>query len=281
MDDDSVQRWHLLYSPLRYVFGDRLIVMHGRKYPLRRFFTIILAAAMSASVAQGDLFCELGILSPATLEGNNPATGEPWQVGDQYRLVFVSNGTVDPQNSSADDIEYWNDAVQAFADNATGHDLSGVEWRIIGSTGDIDARDNTETNTNVVEGVGNAIFAMDGSSVIENNYVDLWDGEAPVGRPVWTQNAGEHMDVVGGLAEYPLTGTHWSGTAAAANLRLRDLSGGGNIRQGMNRDTGDGAGWIDAFNIGAAWSSSSALPVYGMSMPLEIVGPSASVIIVQ
>ncbi len=239
---------------------------------------LLVGMLMAVGIAHAQVRCELGILTEEILEGNNPATGEPWQVGDQYRLVFISNGRVNSNHNEADDISYWNAAVQAFADNATGHDLSGVEWRIIGSTSDIDARDNTGTNTNVVEGVGNALFAMDGSTVIENNYVDLWDGEAPQNRPIWTQNAGEDQADVPDAVEWPFTGTHWSGVAAGT-LYLKDTSSGGNIRQGMNRDPEGGRGWIDANRVGAAWSDSGSLSVYGMSMPLTIQAPGASVII--
>ncbi|MFU8781316.1 MAG: hypothetical protein ACNA71_09900, partial [Kiritimatiellia bacterium] len=116
---------------------------------LSRLFLILLGSVALTAYGSPDVRCQLGILTPETLAGNNPATGEPWQVGDQYRLVFISSVAVNPQTNAANDIAYWNDAVQNIANDGMGHDLSGVEWRIIGSSSTVDARDNTETNPNV------------------------------------------------------------------------------------------------------------------------------------
>ena len=86
----------------------------------------LVVTFVGAGMVQAQLRCQLGILTEATLEGNNPATGEPWQAGDQYRLVFISSTFVNPQTNAANDIAYWNDAVQAIANSATSNDLSSV-----------------------------------------------------------------------------------------------------------------------------------------------------------
>ena len=233
---------------------------------------VILVVVMFVSLVQGDLFCQLGVLTPATLEGNNPATGQPWQEGDQYRLVFITSQSVVSQTQEADSISYWNDAVQDIANNATGADLSEVEWRVVGSTSDVDARDNTETNPNVVEGEGHAVFAMNGSSVVATNFVALWDGEVRPERPEWTES-GDHMGDVEEAVVWSLTGTSGDGRASS-----RPMAAFAQIRQGRNAD---GHHWVNAGITGATWQSSSALSVYGMSEPLEIQGPAGSVIVIE
>jgi hypothetical protein len=215
---------------------------------------------------------QLGILDTS---GTNPNTGVEWAIGDAYRLVFVSSTTVDSADPAMDGISAWNSAVQAIADNAgLGADGNGntVTWNIIGSTINVDARDNTSTNPNV-DGTGHAIMNMDGSSVIENNFTELWDGNAPQNVALYDE-FGVSKDSSTAV-DWPFTGTNFDGTAASG-LELRDLSGGGSIRQGRNQaSTGGGAGWIDANNVGSNWSDSGALSVYGMSEPLTVV-PEAS-----
>ena len=239
---------------------------------VKLWFVAVCGVAM-LGVAHAELSCELGILTAATLEGNNPATGEPWQVGDQYRLVFISSTSVDPKNEAANDIAYWNDAIQAIANSATSNDLSSVSWKIIGSTESVDARDNTSTNPNV-DGTGHAIFPMDGSSAFENNFEDLWDGVAPQNN-VWFDENGVALDDSTAV-NWPLTGSSTDGTAAGS--ALRNVTASGQIRQGRPAYL-DGRGWINANNIGANWFSNSALSVYGMSEPLTIQGPVAGTIL--
>ena len=244
-----------------------------------KHISILMVLAFSmvlAGTGYADVRCQLGILTPETLEGNNPATSEPWQVGDQYRLVFISSTFVDPQTNAANDIAYWNDAVQAIANSATSHDLSSVSWKIIGSTSSVDARDNTSTNPNV-DGTGHAIFGMDGSSVIENNYEDLWDGAAPQNKAWFDENGVALADST--AVNWPLTGTGWNGTRHSTAF-LKDTSTSGNIRQG-HPTAEDGRAWIDAGRVGASWFSVQPSSVYGMSEPLSIQAPGATVIILK
>ena len=223
---------------------------------------------------------QLGILDLTANDGINPATGEPWQHADSYRLVFISSTLVDPQVSAANDMAYWNDQVQAIANAATTWDLSGVAWRIIGSTGGehgVDARDNTRTNP-AAYGTGHAILHMDGS-VIENNFVDLWNGEAPAnmgGEILFDENG---VDLaLSSAVNWPLTGTNWDGTAHDTAF-LKDAtgsSGSHQIRQG-HPTSGDGRGWVDAQRIGASWFTSSPASVYGMSERLFVIDRSDDV----
>jgi hypothetical protein len=212
------------------------------------------------------LVSQLGILDLGANGGVNPATQQGWQAGDSYRLVFISSTYVDPNDAAKNDISAWNTAVQNIADAATTHDLSGVTWKIIGSTENVDARDNTLTNPEV-NGTGHAIFNMDGSSVIENNFVDLWNGDDPVNIALFDENVVDKD--TSAAVDWPLTGTNFDGTANSS-LFLKDTTGGGAIRQGRNQ-AGFSAAWIDANNVGANWSANDALSVYGMSERLFVI----------
>ena len=212
------------------------------------------------------LVSQLGILDLAANDGINPTTEAPWEHGDSYRLLFLTSEMVDPKTSEADDIAYWNNAVQDIANNSTAYDLSNAIWRVAGSTADVDARDNTWTNPEV-DGDGHAVFGMNGSSVIVTNFVQLWAGEA-LENLAWYDENGVALDDSDAVA-WPLTGTSWDGTRHSS-LFFRDISGGGEIRQGRpNYD--DGRAWIDASRSGATWSSDSTLSVYGMSERLFVV----------
>ena len=251
------------------------------KINIHRYKRTLAAAAgccalsmIAAAPAQAALTSQLGVLDLTANGGINPATGEQWKFGDTYRLVFITSVAVDPQNSAMNDISAWNAAVQTIANNATGHDLSGVTWNIVGSTADVDARDNTSTNP-TIDGSGHAIFAMDGSSAIANNFNDLWDGTVPDNRPAWTED-GDHMDDVAGAVAWSLTGTSGDGTADGS-LYLKDTTDSGAIRQGRNQD---GHHWINANITGANWSANTAFSVHAMSETLTVIPePSTAVLL--
>jgi hypothetical protein len=63
--------------------------------------------------------------------------------GDQYRLVFVTDGTRDAQST---DIADYNAFVTAQANQSTELQALGVDWFVIGSTSTVSARDNTGTD---------------------------------------------------------------------------------------------------------------------------------------
>ena len=139
--------------------------------------TILVAAAAGmvlalAPAAQADLMSQLGILDLDANGGINPATGNPWQGGDTYRFAFTSSGTTQATSS---DINYYNTFVQDLA-NASPLNIGaaqGVTWNVIGSTETVDARDNTSTNI-AVYGTGEAIFLLDGTTLVATDYTKLW-----------------------------------------------------------------------------------------------------------
>jgi len=87
----------------------------------------------------------------------------------QYRLAFT---TSEAHDTVSTDITVYNDWVQSLA---TAAGLPGTDWRVIGSTPDVDARDNTETNP-LVDGVGVPIYLVDRITKVADDNADLWDG---------------------------------------------------------------------------------------------------------
>lgn len=161
------------------------------------------AKAPAAPTGEGD---PLNILTAETLNGKNPATGLPWKAGDTYRLVFVTSGT---RSAKSNNIDNYNAFVQAAAD-ASPLGLSGVSWKVIASTDTVDARDNTSTNTSV-NGPGQAIFLVDGSTLVANNYTDLWDGS--IDNLINMDENG-----TGGISANPATGSSSNGTKRDRHL---------------------------------------------------------------
>ena len=89
-------------------------------------------------------------------------------VGDSFRLLFLSSTT---RNASSSSIGTYNTFVQNRAD--AGH--SGLanyasQFKVVGSTADTDARDNTETT-----GTGVPIYWVNGNKLADG-YSDFYDG---------------------------------------------------------------------------------------------------------
>ena len=89
--------------------------------------------------------------------------------GDNFRLLFVTSTT---RNASATGIATYNTFVQTRA--KAGHsaitDSCGNQFKVVGSTSAVDARDNTSTT-----GAGQAIYWLTGAKVADN-YADFYDG---------------------------------------------------------------------------------------------------------
>ena len=90
--------------------------------------------------------------------------------GDQFRLIFISS-TGRTGNATSSDIEVYNTFVQGLV--AAGHSAIQAyssQFRVVGSTAAVDARDNTATT-----GTGVPIYWLNGNRVA-NNYADFYDG---------------------------------------------------------------------------------------------------------
>jgi hypothetical protein len=230
-----------------------------------RGLALALALAGTAGMAHAEtLRCQLGILDLNANSGTNPATGNMWAAGDKYRLIFVTGGTTE---CTSTDISTYNSFVQGVADASTAFPtLKTVTWKVVGSTATVAARDNTGTNPGV-NGVGEAVFRMDGAFAIANNYADLWNGI--IASHVTGQDfLAVHLDENGVVRtdERVRTGSVANGTASGTQML-----GTGDVQTGRNYAPNGylyygGDGWM------ADWHASGPGRVYAISEPLTIIG---------
>ncbi len=133
-------------------------------------------------------------------------------VGDQYRLAFVTSTTRD---ALSPDIADYNAFVTSIAESVPELAALGTTWRAIGSTSAIDARDNTDTNPMLSAGV--TIYRLDGAVVAYDN-ADLWDG-APTSPININESGGLYA---GGIV---WTGTETDGTVYIPLGDMNTVSG--------------------------------------------------------
>lgn len=117
--------------------------------------------------------------------------------GDQYRLAFVTEGTL-PATSS--NISTYDVQLQLGADSRAA--LAGLTWQVIGSTTAVSARDHTGTAS--ANGPGVPIYLLNDTR-LANNYADLWDGS--ILRPLNVTEDGTIQPFAFGVHV-------WTGTAA-------------------------------------------------------------------
>ena len=156
--------------------------------------------------------------------------------GDKFRLLFI---TYTGYSSSNTDIENYNAYVQsqANADNAHTDIKAYSYWfRVLGSTEDVSARDNTMTT-----GAGVPIYWMGGDKVADN-YGDFYDGS-------WDSEMSSGRAGIPSSSAYALwTGTENNGTRASANgvyqtlgtasVRIGSLNGSGDPLSSLNTTPG-------------------------------------------
>ena len=185
--------------------------------------------------------------------------------GDQYRLVFVTDGTRDATSTNIDDYNKFvtNDArggtpgIDTALDvalNAAGFNPNTIEWKAIGSTDSVAARDNTGTNPS---STGVPIYLIDGNRVANNN-ADLWDGSILTGIDRTPQ---ESVGVT-----FVWSGTSDDGTVGGAlgsNVATVGFAGAGVL----------GSGWINE----SVKSGSEEYRFYGISTVLTVPTPAVTV----
>ena len=174
--------------------------------------------------------------------------------GDRFRLLFVTSTTRD---ATATDIATYNSFVQTAA--AAGHTAIqpySSQFRVLGSTSAVDARDNTSST-----GTGVPIYWLNGDKAADD-YADFYDGS-------WDSRVTRNE--LGGstttLNQFAWTGSDADGTKSSV------IPGRGHLGDNANVARGDRELYTD-FN-----SSSTSYPFYALSPVFEIgtVGPSLSV----
>ncbi len=161
-----------------------------------------------------------GAAAQTVVPGDWPLKPSGLSAGDQFRLMFITSTTRDATSSNIAD---YNSFVQGRA--AAGHtsiQSYSAQFRVVGSTTAVDARDNAMTT-----GTGVAIYWLGGAKVADNN-ADFHDGTwaNPVGRD-------ESGGTVGSTTRY-LTGSENDGTEAFFSILSSALgnNSGGGVRTG-------------------------------------------------
>jgi hypothetical protein len=117
---------------------------------------------------------QLGVLNLTANGGINPNTGNPWQVGDKYRLAFYTSGKFEADNT---DVTFYNDLVTTEA--KLNPLLAGTSWRALISTESTNIKDNTGTSNVTggagVGGAGEPVYVVNGSTCIARNNADIWN----------------------------------------------------------------------------------------------------------
>lgn len=179
--------------------------------------------------------------------------------GDTYHLAFLTDGTRDAVPTS---IAIYNTFVQneaALNPSLTGTG-EGVDWFVIGSTFNDDARDNAVVSA--------PVYLLDGTTKIANGFDDIWDGS--VDNPIDINQFGSTVsnpDVV-------FSGTQADGTKYFPGGVQRFLGSTSNVQLGD--PTVINSEWI--FDPGASLKSDPR-SFYALSELLVVVPePSTSAI---
>ena len=227
----------------------------------RSILSLIVSTAM-AVMSHGALTSQLGILDLDANGGINPATGAAWQAGDTYRLVFVSEGTI---AASSTDIATYNAFVQAEAASSTTYtNLGTVTWTAIASTATV----NAQVNTGTASGSSESVMLINGTTIVANNYGDMWDG-AVDNRINRTQN---NISRQGNFPNTPIWGSWtavWSGTNGSG--ATSSALGTSTVRHGLMQDSLNM--WITRSTSG---DNTILLPMYGMSEVLTVIPEPSS-----
>ena len=178
--------------------------------------------------------------------------------GDQFRLIFVTSGIRDATSS---DIADYNTFVQEQA--ATGHMAIrpySDQFRVVGSTRAVDARDNTSTT-----GTGVPIYWLNGSKVADN-YADFYDGS-------WDDEANPRNQSGGRITTFVrvYTGSDNDGTEYVNPGGASAALGSGAVRLGRVNSTLSTA---NPLNSGEnSEGNTLSFPFYGLSPVFTVKAP--------
>ena len=201
------------------------------------------------------------ITGPGDVPLNWALTPTGLTTGDKFRLMFITHTGRRPTST---DIADYNTYVQSQANAGSAHTAIKrySSWfRVVGSTADTDARDNTATRyTSAEKGV--PIYWLNGNKVVdeyEDFYDRGWDDEANA-----KNRAGNASNPSGGLV---WTGSNSNGTKKNPNSSHNYTLGRSNVNLGeLNSSTGDP---LDASESNSAWSflanTLTNIPYYALS----------------
>ena len=202
--------------------------------------------------------------------------------GDSFRLAFLTSTTQVPSSVDIDDYNLFvteaatggTSAIDTALDIAladVGIDPNSLDWKVIGSTVTVDARDNTGTNPTIETGV--PIFRLDGASVADNN-ADLWDGS--IDNQILINEEGQ--DTCTPISCRPYTGSISDGTrliVSGGGGALGDTISLGNLLVGVGDPTNSFISTFPFVWIEGGTLSGSPQPYYALSPVLQV--PNTSV----
>lgn len=228
-------------------------------------------------ILSGVAFANLGISGIAEAFQLIPSGLSP---GNQYRLVFVTDGTI---QATSTDINTYNTFVDNEAHTSTilndaftnvGIDPASITWKVIGSTASVNAINNTSTNT-VDTSV--PIYGLDGKLIAFGNS-DLWDGDICPHIPaagIICHDGGISMSQSG----HYLFGDVWTGTLSSGVAWSEPGLGPlGSVPVTIGSSYGTNVTWIRyGSDFGPGFNGPVAFrPLYGISSVLTVPTPTAT-----
>ncbi|MFZ9937626.1 MAG: beta strand repeat-containing protein [Luteolibacter sp.] len=251
--------------------------------------------------------CQLGVLDLSANGGINPNTGNPWQVGDQYRIAFHTQNTT---TGTSNDPNFYNDFATAEAWQVTA--LQGSYWKAM-VTVNLDptttealspkslARDNTGTSDLTggagVGGAGHPVYVTDGSTCIARNNADIWNfwsnpfnGDSVIRLAAQSANLDSNGNSVTASQN-----VHYSpylnqfGLGDSANIHGKDVATGcntdGTLVNALGNTTDNttyNRGASNANTTGRVWNrftdaTTTARSLYVISVPLTVIDLSETV----
>ena len=163
----------------------------------------VVSVSITVSGAEADEPAE-GTTEGTTVSADWGLIPSGLNAGDRFRLLFRTSTTRD---ATSTDIADYDAFVQTAASNGHADIRShGAAFRVLGSTADVDARDNT-TTTYTADDKGVAVYWLNGNKVADD-YEDFYDG-------TWS-NADGGKDEDGNAHTAPQVGTT-DGTYTGSN----------------------------------------------------------------
>ena len=153
-----------------------------------------------------------GPVTPLTVSSDWSLVPSGLGPGDRFRLMFISSGGRNARPTSIDTYNTW---IQNLA--AAGHtDIQGYSsaFNVVGSTADVDARDNTGT-TYTSSDKGVPIYWLNGNKVADQ-YQDFYDGGWDEEASMRNQSGSSVSAPIPAIGVW--TGSDHDGTEGAASM---------------------------------------------------------------
>ena len=208
-----------------------------------------------------------GASTPVDFDVNSSLIPAGLGEGDSFRLLFLSSTR---RALSSIDIADYNTFVQDRATN--GHESIqpyANTFRAVGSTGKVDARDNTST-TYTTTSKGVPIYWVAGNKVADD-YEDFYDGEWDDEANVTNEAGGTGLDT-SDADNFPGTGSRHDGTEKRVSSTLSRALGRNNVAVGRPNSDGSNHGPLSS---NTHPPKAALRPVYGLSPVFTVVMATA------